>query len=95
MAREPAIVREIRACEVCRDALPLYAGGAQIGQATSSVWSPTLKKYIALATVDARYAPHGTPIQIEHTVEYARERVDAQVVPRPFFDPPRKKARSS
>ncbi len=35
-----------------RVAVPVYRGGKQVGRATSTTWSPTLKKMIALATVD-------------------------------------------
>ncbi len=75
-----------------RDAVPVYDGRKQVGQATSSTWSPILKKYLALATVEAGRIGMGTQLQIEHTVEYERRRVPATVVDRPFFDPERKRA---
>src|SRR5207237_1054680 len=37
--------------EASRDPIPLYAGGRQVGKATSTTWSPTLKKMVALASV--------------------------------------------
>lgn len=76
-----------------RTGVPLYAqDGRQIGQATSGAWSPTLKKPLALGCVRAEHAAIGQKLNIEHTVEYERHRVAATVVPRPFYDPPRKKA---
>jgi len=75
-----------------RTALPLYDGGRQVGQATSGTWSPLCKRNLALATVEARYAEIGTLVQIEHTVEFERRTVTAEVTPRPFFDPVRKRA---
>ena len=33
--------------------VPVYKGGRQIGKATSTTWSPMLKKLVALATIDA------------------------------------------
>jgi aminomethyltransferase len=75
-----------------RTAVPVYAGGRQIGQATSHTFSPLLKKYIALVSVKQRYAKIGQRVQIEITVEYTRQLADATVVRLPFFDPPRKKA---
>ena len=65
--------------------------GRQIGRATTTTWSPALKKFIALATVDA---PHfaGTPIEFEITVDAVRHQVPASVVRTPFFNPPRKTA---
>ena len=38
-----------------RVAVPVYKGRQQVGRATSTTWSSTLKKLIALATIDA---PH-------------------------------------
>ena len=72
--------------------VPVYAGGRQVGRATSGAWSPTLKKEIILASVETAYEQVGTPLQLEWTVEGRRGRVPATVVPLPFFDPPRKRA---
>jgi len=76
----------------CRLGVPVYKSGNQIGQATSRTWSPTLKRYLALATVASEWAEPGTEIEIEVTVEYERRRAKATVTPTPFFDPERKKA---
>jgi aminomethyltransferase len=43
----------------------LYSGRKEAGQVTSAVWSPVLKRNIALATVDARYAAPGTVLNAE------------------------------
>ena len=76
-----------------RTAIPVYStDGQQVGQATSGTWSPTLKKNLALASVHAPYAALGTTLHIEQTVEFVRHRVTATVVPKPAFDPPRKRA---
>jgi glycine cleavage system aminomethyltransferase T len=47
---------------------------------------------IALATVDRPHYAERSALQIEMTVEAVRHRVDATVVPTPFFNPPRKTA---
>ena len=52
-----------------RVAVPVYGGGAQTGRATSTTWSPTLKKLIALATVRREHAKPGARLEIEYTVE--------------------------
>jgi aminomethyltransferase len=71
--------------------VPVYlASGKQVGQATSSTWSPTLKKSLALAQIHREHTSVGTKLQIEHTVEFERRRVTATIVERPFFDPSRK-----
>ncbi len=72
-----------------RVAVPVYRGGRQIGKATSTTWSPVLKKMIALATIDRPYA-EGTELQVEVTAEAVRHQVRAKVVPMPFFNPRRK-----
>jgi aminomethyltransferase len=73
-----------------RVAVPVFKDGTQIGKATSSTWSPTLKKMIALATVRGEYTKPGTQLQFEITVEAVRHRVRAAVVKTPFFNPKRK-----
>jgi aminomethyltransferase len=75
-----------------RTAVPIYLGRRQIGRATSWTWSPTLKRAIALGSVDRRSADIGKHLAVEWTVEGRRGKVPARVVPLPFFDPPRKKA---
>ena len=75
-----------------RVAVPVYAGGRQVGRATSTTWSPILKQMIALASVTREHAAAGARLQMELTVEAMRHRVGATVVPLPFFNPPRKTA---
>ncbi len=75
-----------------RVAVPVYKDGAQVGKATSSTWSPTLKKMIALATIKRDYVKPGTKLEFEITVEAVRHRVSAKVVKTPFFNPKRKTA---
>jgi glycine cleavage system aminomethyltransferase T len=75
-----------------RVAVPVYDGGAWAGKATSTTWSPTLKKMIALATIQAGHNAVGTRLEMEYTVEAVRHRVPAVVVKLPFFNPPRKTA---
>ena len=73
-----------------RVAVPVYRSGKQVGKATSTTWSPVLKKMIALATLERPHFAEGTVVQIEMTVEAVRHQVSARVVPTPFFNPPRK-----
>ena len=74
-----------------RASVPLYKGGNQIGYATSGCWSPLLKKYIALAHVQAPNNAEGTNVEFEVTVEHRRKRAAAKITKLPFFDPPRKR----
>jgi aminomethyltransferase len=75
-----------------RVAVPVYKNGAQMGKATSTTWSPTLKKLIALATIKREHAKIGTRLEMEMTVEAVRHLVGATVVKTPFFNPKRKTA---
>jgi aminomethyltransferase len=72
--------------------VPVYLGGRQIGKATSTTWSPVLKKLIALASVDSAHSQIGSRLQMEITIEAVRQKVTATVVKLPFFNPERKTA---
>jgi aminomethyltransferase len=72
--------------------VPVYFDGKQAGKATSTTWSPVLKKLIALASVDAAVAQTGPKLQMEITIEAVRQKVTATVVQLPFFNPQRKTA---
>ena len=63
-----------------RVAVPVYKNGNQVGKATSTTWSPILKKLIALATLKREFAKIGTKLDFELTVEAVRHRVPATVV---------------
>jgi aminomethyltransferase len=75
-----------------RAAVPVYRGGFQVGKATSTTWSPSLKKMIALASVGRENAAPGTELQMELTVEAVRHKVRATTTELPFFSPARKTA---
>jgi len=75
-----------------RTAVPVYRGGRVVGKATSTTWSPTLKKMIALACVNRENSAAGTTLNMEVTVEAVRHTVSAKIVPLPFFNPARKTA---
>jgi aminomethyltransferase len=75
-----------------RVAVPIYRNGNQIGKATSTTWSPLLKRMIALATVKSDFAKPGTKMEIEITVEAVRYRVGATVAKTPFYNPKHKTA---
>ena len=75
-----------------RSAVPVYKDGRQVGQMTSHTFSPVLKKYIGIATVERKYAGFGSRVSVEVTVEYTRQKADAKLVKLPFYNPPRKRA---
>jgi aminomethyltransferase len=76
--------------QASRVAVPVYSGGKQVGRATTTTWSPLLKKMIALASVETAQSKAGTKLQMEITIEAVRQRVTATVVKLPFFKPERK-----
>ena len=80
------------AATASRVAVPVYAHGQQVGRATTTTWSPVLKKLIALATIAAPHFKPGASLECEVTIEAVRHRVPATVVPTPFFNPARKTA---
>jgi aminomethyltransferase len=75
-----------------RVSVPVYRGGLQVGKATSTTWSPSLKKMIALASLHREHAAAGTELQMELTVEAVRHKVRATTRELPFFNPARKTA---
>jgi aminomethyltransferase len=83
------------AAAASRVAVPVSRNGRQVGRATTTTWSPVLKKLIALATIDAPHFAEGTSLEFEVTVEAVRHYVPATVVKTPFFNPPRKMATPS
>lgn len=74
-----------------RSDIPIYAGGRQVGYATSGVWSPLLKHYLVLAHLEAAQARVGNQVFMEVTVDHKRRLTRAFVAKLPFFDPERKR----
>jgi aminomethyltransferase len=75
-----------------RQVTPLFQGREQVGYATCGTWSPTLKKYIALAQVSRSVAKPGAALVIDLMVDRTRDPFRATVVRIPFFNPERKRA---
>lgn len=70
-----------------RASLPILVGNAQVGYASTSSWSPLLKKYIALAHLQKPYYEVGTNVRMEITAEHQRRHAPAKVVKLPFYEP--------
>jgi aminomethyltransferase len=73
------------------------AGGKrEIGSVTSAIWSPTCKRNIALAIVDAPHFRMGSTvwadIYLNRELVWERRMSRAQIVERPFFAPERRRA---
>jgi aminomethyltransferase len=70
-----------------RASLPVMREGEQVGYASTSTWSPVLKKYIALAHVQRPHFEVGTRLHMEVTVEHHRVHAPGTVVKLPFYEP--------
>jgi len=71
-------------------------GNREIGNITSAAWSPTCKRNIALAMVDAPHFQTGSivwaEIYLNRELVWERRMSRAEVVERPFFAPSRRRA---
>jgi len=74
-----------------RGSLPVLHAGRQVGYASTSTWSPVLKKYIALVHLQRPHYEPGTRLTIEITVEHKRLHAPGKVVKLPFYEPEWKK----
>lgn len=74
----------------------LYKGKRIVGQTTAAVWSPLLKRSIALALIETRWSKPGTGLQAEiyyrRELKLRRSHEVARVVPPRFIDLPRRRA---
>jgi aminomethyltransferase len=72
------------------------SGRREAGSVTSATWSPTCKRNIALAIVDAAYSAVGSTlwadIYLNRELVWERRMVAAQVVERPFYAPARRRS---
>ena len=91
--RRKLVGLEIASEEAAGNGDPLYAGRAQIGEITSAVRSPTLKKHIALARVDITHASEGTRLDIGK-LDNAQKRLPATITAFPHYDPKKLRPRS-
>ena len=66
---------------IARSHYPVFAGERQIGEVTTGTQSPTLKRNLALALIEAEFAPIGTPVE----VEIRGKKLKAEVVKAPFY----------
>ncbi len=69
----------------------LLSDGKKIGKVTSAIYSPRLKKNIALAMVNIEYSKINTELEIQIN----DEKFKCVVVEKPFFDPKKKITSSS
>jgi aminomethyltransferase len=72
------------------------SGKREIGHVTSAIWSPTCKRNLALAMVEAAHSAVGSvvyaDIYLNRELKWERRMSRAQVVERPFFVPERRRS---
>jgi aminomethyltransferase len=71
----------------------IHIGRAQIGEVTSPVKSPILRKTIALARVDVTHAEPGTVVEVGK-LDGHQKRLPATIVTFPHYDPQKTRVRS-
>jgi len=73
-----------------------HTGKTEIGSVTSAIWSPTCKRNIALALIDAPHFAMGhtvwAEIYLNRELVWERRMARAQVAEKPFFAPERRRA---
>ena len=62
---------------------PISIGPNIVGYVTSAIYSPRLKRNIALAIIDSEYSDEGTAAEIDMPSDQSPVRI----VPKPFYDP--------
>lgn len=76
-------------------ALVCHRRTREVGQITAAAWSPATKRNLALAHLRRPYnssADLWVEVYALRELEYAKLMLRARVMPRPFFDPPRRRA---
>ena len=68
---------------------PIYKDGKKIGKVTSAVYSPRLKKNIALAMVEINHSDIGNTLKI-----ISNREINSKIIEKPFYDPKKKIASS-
>ena len=69
---------------------PIIINGNQVGRVTSAIYSPRLKKNIALAMISIEHSTQGSLLNIETS----KGNFKAVIVKKPFYDPNKKIAKS-
>ena len=68
-----------------RSHYPVYVGDAEVGEVTSGTRSPTLKKNVGLALIQAEHAELGREVD----VEIRGKRIPAKIIKTPFYQRPK------
>jgi len=87
---------DIQGSKPATDALIYHGRERQVGFVTSAIWSPTAKRNIAIATLEAQFAQDGqglwAEIYVNKELKWDKSAVKCRITERPFFNPPRRRA---
>jgi len=87
---------DIEGSKPAAGALIFHGKSRRVGLVTSAMWSPTAKRNIALATLEAPWAEKADGLWAEiytnKELKWEKTAARCQIVKRPFFDPPRRRA---
>lgn len=59
-------------CPICAESWPVTVGDRQVGQITSAIWSPRLKRNVGLSLIDREFWDAGQPVTVHSTDGAAR-----------------------
>jgi len=95
-ARYILVPVELEGHHIVQGSLAYYKGKTEIGFLTSAIWSPTVKRAIAYASLRRPYGDTvkddlWVEVYVQKELKWDKVMARATVVPRPFFDPPRRK----
>ncbi|MEP2618982.1 MAG: glycine cleavage T C-terminal barrel domain-containing protein [Marinomonas sp.] len=71
----------------------VFNGRFPVGVVTSSIYSPLLKKQIAMCRMAPGFVEQGTEVEIGQ-LDGHKKRIKAEVTTLPFYDPERTRVRS-
>jgi aminomethyltransferase len=83
---------ELNGNEIAANGDGVNIGRNQVGEITSAVRSPILRKNIALCRIQVEYSAAGTEVEVGK-LDGKQKRLPAKVVPFPFYDPTKSRVR--
>ncbi len=84
---------EIHDNELVANGDTVHVGRCQVGEITSAVRSPILKKHVALCRMQVDYAELGTEVEVGK-LDGHQKRLPATVIGFPFYDPNKERVRA-
>lgn len=88
---------ELEGHKIVAGSLVYHRRKKEVGFLTSALWSPTVKRAIGYASLKRPYGDSvkddlWVEVYVQKELKWDKVMAKARIVPRPFFDPPRRKA---